>query len=237
MALKQAFAQNAILRKERSEKFLNKQNIKINPHLPVIEDENEAKLKSPEQTVKRAVTALFATQIAMDVLNPQADVKESATFFGEMLARLGLSDEPTPEEKMFFALVNDNAPKPAEKFASDMAWRIEMVVPLLWACGIISEDLAYPDKVSEYIEAARMIASCDNFDELMMKVNMRNPSKILDKADLLFRMDWACVDARLKGEVPSGNLNSDVVVEQHKGINWLIGAFDAEEWDKVKPHT
>lgn len=237
MALKQAFAQNAILRKERSEKFLNKQNIKINPHLPVIEDENEAKLKSPEQTVKRAVTALFATQIAMDVLNPQADVKESAVFFGEMLARLGLSDEPTPEEKMFFALVNDNAPKPAEKFASDMAWRIEMVVPLLWACGIISEDLAYPDKVSEYIEAARMIASCDNFDELMLKVNMRNPSKILDKADLLFRMDWACVDARLKGEIPSGNLNPDVVVEQHKGINWLIGAFDAEEWDKVKPHT
>ena len=73
MALKQAFAQSAILRKERSEKFLNKKNIKINPHLPVIEDETEAKIKSPEETVKRAVTALFATQIAMDLLNPQSD--------------------------------------------------------------------------------------------------------------------------------------------------------------------
>ena len=237
MALKQAFAQSAILRKERSEKFLNKKNIKINPHLPVIEDETEAKIKSPEETVKRAVTALFATQIAMDLLNPQSDVKESAAFFGEMLERLGLSDEPTPEEKMFFALVNANAPQPTEKFASDMAWRIEMVIPLLWACGIISEDLSYPDKMSEYIEQARVIASCDNFDELMQKVNMRNPSKILDKADLLFRMDWACVDARLRGEIPSGNLNPDVVVEQHKGLNWLIGAFDAENWDKVKPHT
>lgn len=237
MALKQAFAQSAILRKERSEKFLNKKNIKINPHLPVIEDETEAKIKSPEETVKRAVTALFATQIAMDLLNPQSDVKESAAFFGEMLERLGLSGEPTPEEKMFFALVNANAPQPTEKFASDMAWRIEMVIPLLWACGIISEDLSYPDKMSEYIEQARVIASCDNFDELMQKVNMRNPSKILDKADLLFRMDWACVDARLRGEIPSGNLNPDVVVEQHKGLNWLIGAFDAENWDKVKPHT
>lgn len=237
MALKQAFAQSAILRKERSEKFLNKKNIKINPHLPVIEDETEAKIKSPEETVKRAVTALFATQIAMDLLNPQSDVKESAAFFGEMLERLGLSDEPTPEEKMFFALVNANAPQPTEKFASDMAWRIEMVIPLLWACGIISEDLSYPDKMSEYIEQARVIASCDNFDELMQKVNMRNPSKILDKADLLFRMEWACVDARLRGEIPSGNLNPDVVVEQHKGLNWLIGAFDAENWDKVKPHT
>ena len=237
MALKQAFAQSAILRKERSEKFLNKKNIKINPHLPVIEDETEAKIKSPEETVKRAVTALFATQIAMDLLNPQSDVKESAAFFGEMLERLGLSGEPTPEEKMFFALVNANAPQPTEKFASDMAWRIEMVIPLLWACGIISEDLSYPDKMSEYIEQARVIAACDNFDELMQKVNMRNPSKILDKADLLFRMEWACVDARLRGEIPSGNLNPDVVVEQHKGLNWLIGAFDAENWDKVKPHT
>ena len=183
------------------------------------------------------MTALFATQIAMDCLNPEADVKESAAFFGEMLARLGLSDEPTPEEKLFFALVNKNAPKPAAKFASDMAWRIEMVIPLLWACGIITDDLSYPDKESEYIEQARMIASCDNFEELMQKVNMRKPSKILDKADLLFRMDWACVDARLRGEMVSGNLNPDVVVEQHKGINWLIGAFDAENWDKVKPHT
>ena len=237
MALKQAFAKNAVLRKERSEKFLNKQNIKINPHLPIIEDENEAKIKSPEETVKRAVTALFATQIAMDCLNPESDVKESATFFGEMLARFGLTEEPTPEEKMFFALVNDNAPKPTAKFATQMAWRVEMVIPLLWACGIISGDLEYPDKESEYIEQARMIAACDNFDELMVKVKMRNSSKILDKADLLFRMDWACVDARLRGEIPSGNLNPDVVVEQHKGINWLIGAFDAEDWDKVKPHT
>ena len=237
MALKQAFAKNAVLRKERSEKFLNKQNIKINPHLPIIEDENEAKIKSPEETVKRAVTALFATQIAMDCLNPESNVKESATFFGEMLARFGLTEEPTPEEKMFFALVNDNAPKPTAKFATQMAWRVEMVIPLLWACGIISGDLEYPDKESEYIEQARMIAACDNFDELMVKVKMRNSSKILDKADLLFRMDWACVDARLRGEIPSGNLNPDVVVEQHKGINWLIGAFDAEDWDKVKPHT
>lgn len=237
MALKQDFEQSAILRKERSEKFLNKRNIKINPHLPVIEDENEAKIKSPEETVKRAVTALFATQIAMDCLNDPTEVTESAEFFGEILERFGLVNEATSDEQQFFALINPDAPKPNEKTASDMAWRIEMVIPLLWACGIISDDMSYPDKASEYIEQAREIVACDNFDELMQKVNMRNPSKILDKADLLFRMDWACVDARLKGEIPSGNLSPDVVVEQHKGINWLIGAFDADNWDKVNPHT
>ena len=75
MALKQAFANNpGRLRKERSEKFLNKMNIKINPQLPVIEDENEAKIKSPEKALGRAVTALFASQIAMDCMNEGADI-------------------------------------------------------------------------------------------------------------------------------------------------------------------
>lgn len=237
MALKQAFANNpGRLRKERSEKFLNKMNIRINPQLPVIEDESSAKIKSPEQTLKRAVTALFAAQIAMDCLNEGADIRESAVFFGEMLQRFGLSDEPTPDEKAFFALVDECVLAPPHYAASNMAWRIEMAVPLLWACGIIKE-LGYPDKVSEYIAEAREIVSCKNFDELMALSDMRGASKILDKADLLFRMDWACADARIKGVEPSGGLNPEVVVEQHKGLNWLIGAFDAEDWDNVKPHT
>lgn len=237
MALKQAFANNpGRLRKERSEKFLNKMNIKINPQLPVIGDENEAKIKSPEKALGRAVTALFASQIAMDCLNEGADIRESAAFFGEMLARFGLTEEPTPDEKAFFALADENVSAPPQETAGNMAWRIEMTVPLLWALGIVKE-LGYPDKVSEYIAEAREIVSCKNFDELMTLVDMRTPLKILDKADLLFRMDWACVDARLKGIDPSGNLNPDVVVEQHKGLNWLIGAFDAEDWDNVKPHT
>ena len=237
MALKQAFANNpSRLRKERSEKFLNKMNIRINPQLPVIEDESSAKIKSPEQALKRAVTALFAAQIAMDCLNEGADIRESAAFFGEMLRRFGLSDEPTPDEKVFFALSDKSSPNPTANTAGNMAWRIEMAVPLLWALGIVKE-LGYPDKASEYIAEAREIVSCKNFDELMTLVNMRGASKILDKADLLFRMDWACVDARIKGVDPSGNLNPDVVVEQHKGLNWLIGAFDAEDWDNVKPHT
>lgn len=235
MALLDIFANEpARKRKDKSEKFLNKQNIKINPQLPVIEE--NAQIKTPEETLKRAVTAFFATQIAMDCLNPNSDVKESAEFFGDMLEQFGLENEPTEDEKVFFALKDPNAQKPDEKTSSNMSWRIEMVVTLLWACGIMDE-LPYPDKETDYIEHARKIVACGSFDELLQSVRMRTPEQILEKADLLFRMDWACVDARLKGERPTGNLNSDVVVEQHKGINWLIGAYDAENWDTVKPHT
>lgn len=235
MALKDAFANDpARMRKDKSERFLNKQNIKINPQLPVIEE--NAQIKTPEETLKRAVTAFFATQIAMDCLNPGSDVRESAEFFGDMLEQFGLENEPTEDEKVFFALADPNAQKPDEKKSSNMACRVEMAATLLWACGLM-DDLPYPDKETAYIEQARKIVACGNFDELLQSVRMRSPEQILEKADLLFRMDWACVDARLKGERPTGNLNPDVVVEQHKGINWLIGASDAENWDTVKPHT
>ena len=67
---------------------------------------------------------------------------------------------------------------------------------------------------------------------------MRTPAEILDEADLIFRMDWACVEARLKND-PSlmGDLFQDVVVERHKGLNWIIGAYGADDWDTVAPHT
>lgn len=236
MALKQAFANDPKrLRKERSEKFLNKNNIRINTQLPAIEDENEAKIKSAEETLKRAVTALFASQIAMDCLNEGVDIRESAAFFCEMLRRFGFSDEPTADEKRFFALADNNAEKPPKRAADEMARRIEMTVPLLWALGIVKE-LGYPNKPSDYIAEARKIVSCKDFGELMTICDMRKPAKILDMADLLFRMDWACADARLKDKAPSGSLNFDVVAERHKGLNWLIGAVDAEDWDNVKIH-
>ena len=236
MALKDSYANDpGLQRKERSEKILNKHNIRINTELPVIEDKDA--IKSPEEILKRAVTALFAAQIAMDCLNSETEVEESADFFGGMLENFGLENETTPDEKKFFALTDTNAPKPNVNEANRMARRIEMVIPLLWACGIVTDDLPYPDKPSDFIEQARMIASCDNFGELMQNVRMRKTSEILDKADLIYRMDWACADARVKGETPSGNLNSDVVCEQHKGLNWIICANDAENWDKVKSHT
>lgn len=236
MGLKQIFASNpAKLRKERSEKYLNKMNIKINPQLPDIQNEATIKLKSTEETLKRAITALFASQIALDCTGKPEDIKESASFFTEMLQRFSFTDEPTPEEKIFFALTDRNNPIPPAKMAGKLAWRVEMAMPLLWALGFI-KDLGYPDSISGFIEVARKIVSCKNYDELYQLCNMRSPTKILDKADLLFRMNWACTDARQNGEGPTGNLNPEVVAEQHKGLSWLIGAENAEDWDNVNPY-
>lgn len=225
-------------RKSKSEEILAKYGIKINPNLPRIESEREAQIKSPEEIVKRAVTAFLTAQIAIDIMNENG-AAESAVFFKPILERFGLTDELTDDEKPYFdTSVCDDI---SVEDANQIQWRIEMCVVLFWACGFRKE-LEFPaGDMSDTRPEIGLIGGCKNFEELMSHVKMRSPSEILDMADLMFRADWACVEARINND-PSlmGNTAewfSDVVVEQHKGVNWLIGAVDADDWDNVLPHT
>lgn len=52
---------------------------------------------------------------------------------------------------------------------------------------------------------------------------------------MIYRLDWACVDARIKGNEAPASLNADVVVERHMALNWLIGYDD--DWDNVSTDT
>lgn len=64
---------------------------------------------------------------------------------------------------------------------------------------------------------------------------LRSKKELLDMADLYYRMDWTCVDDRLKGlETPQ--LNPGVVYERHYALNWLIQYMD-REWDDVSCDT
>lgn len=221
-------------RKERSEAYLQKHGVKINPNLP---DIDAAGIKPAEEVLRRALSAFLAAQIAVDLAEGN-QVEESAKFFTGLLVRFGLEHDLTPTEQRLFAYYDPEAPhtvSPEE--ASDLTWRMEMCMPLFWACGLLKGELPYPDRPSAIEGLVRMIAGAENLDVLRILTKMRPEEEILDRADLLYRMDWACVDAMIAQEQPSGGLFHDVVMEQHKGINWLIGAYDAEDWDNVKPHT
>lgn len=220
-------------RKERSEKILAKHKVAINPNLPGYIDD-ESRIKSSEEIVKRAVAAFITCQIAIDICNDNGAL-ESAEFFLPILERFGLADELTEDEKPYFDV------KKCESISKDDAfqhqWRLEMSVVLFWACGFLKK-LDYPDVMTDTVKLSRMIGGCEDFADLMKNVKMRSPDEIFDAADLLLRMDWACVEARLRND-PSlqGDLDPDVVVEQHKGANWLISAYGAEDWDSVAPNT
>lgn len=221
-------------RKQRSEKILAKHRIAINPNLPSIEDDSSAEIKPAKTALRRALTSFITVQIAIDICNDNG-ASESVRFFTPIMERFGLMDELTPDEKIYFDL--DRCDDISQNDAYQMQWRLEMCVPVFWALGLWKK-MDYPDEMTDTVPLIHLIGSCQSIDELMSYVKPRSASEILDFADLILRMDWACVEARIKND-PSliADLNSDVVVEQHKGINWMINAYGAKDWDNVAPHT
>lgn len=221
-------------RKERSEKVLKKHKILINPTLSWIKNEDETVLKTPEEIVKRSVTAFLTAQIAIDILN-NSGALESANFFAPILDRFGLRGELTDDEKPYFD--PELCVGISQQQANEMQWRLEMCAALFWACGFIKK-LPYPSEMIDNTRQIAMLGVSKDFSDIMSNVKMRSLGEILDATDLIYRMNWACVEARVKNDPAiMGDLFPDVVWEQHKGFNWLIGAYDAENWDTVNPHT
>lgn len=103
----------------------------------------------------------------------------------------------------------------------NMIWKYEAYWVLLWALGIVDE-LNYPDNIVDCDFATQAVVSVSTFEEFMKKVKLREIEEILDQADLIYRYDWACVNARLKQQQAPAQLNSSVVVERHGALNWLI---------------
>lgn len=73
-------------------------------------------------------------------------------------------------------------------------------------------------------------------EQIFDDTKLRSSHEILDEADLILRMHWAIVDARINNREVPGGLDGGVVYERHYALNWLIGYFD-QPWDEVSTDT
>jgi hypothetical protein len=207
-------------RKKRSEGLLKTQGIPINSSLPAIESEEETTLRSAEDMAKRAI-GLCAVALRGEGLKQQ-----------EVISLLNGKDvwgSATPKEKKFLL-----KKKPNRQEILNFKWRYESLWVLLWALGHI-EDLGAPTSICDVQSAVRIVLDIPS-EDFIQRAKRRPISEILDEADLIYRYDWAVVDARIKGEDPPGNLHPGVVYERHYALNWLIGYMD-QEWDDVTADT
>ncbi len=214
-------------RKQESISKLKQQGIPYIEHLPVIESFDEACIRSAEEIAKRAITCLLTVQIACDINNNKYD-QPTKDFFIGLFNQYEVADQLTAKES---AILNDQA---APQDVINMVWKYESYWVLLWALGIVDE-LNYPDQVVDCDFAIQAVSSCDSFDTFMQKTQLREIEQILDEADLIYRYDWACVEARLKQRPTPANLNASVVLERHAALNWLI-QYDAD-WDEPDVNT
>ena len=61
--------------------------------------------------------------------------------------------------------------------------------------------------------------------------------ELLDQADLIYRLHWACVDARVMNMPAPQALEEGVVMERHRALFWLAGVDEMCGWDDVDLST
>jgi len=210
-------------RRKRTEAILRELDVKINQHLPCIESEEETTIRTTKAIAKRVVVLAVTNMVAFD--NMSAD--EAIDYLKENK----LWDEVTPDEKLFLG-------EPTDERKLSETWKCEAIWVLMWALKKV-EQLGSPDELCDLSDIP--------YEEYPLGKNItaeafinqgfepRTKSEILDANDLYYRLDWACVDARLNNR-PVKAVNSGLVYERHYALNWLINYMDAE-WDDVTCDT
>lgn len=216
-------------RKERSIKLLQERGIPYIPHLPVIVGDEDVVIRSKEEIVQRAI-ALCLIAVYAGGIAENGQIKEEREFIEGIIQQFGAADFFTEKEK---DLLND--PQPDQTDTIQMVWMYECYWVLLWALGYV-EELAFPDEICNVSTAIDALRSAGDYDTFYQNAVVRSKQEILDQADLIYRYDWACVDARINNRTVAGGLNDGVVVERHRALNWLV-CYMEDDWDDVSTDT
>ena len=209
-----------LARRQRSLAILRAEGVPSTPFLPVIQSESETHLRGRDEVVDRAI-ALFAVG-SRGAGDPRDGVDAFVRDFGAAAFF-------SPDERAFFA-----EPHPDRSRALALSWRFESLAVMLWALGY-HDALPRPSDPLDGVPLADAVLSRGPTGFRSGAV-LRPVSEILDAADLIYRYDWAVTEARVQGDAPPAGLSSDVVMERHQSLNWLIG-YNGEAWDDVSNDT
>lgn len=207
-------------RKSASIEILKSEGVPFIDHLPVIEDIDGSVRRTENEVVNRALALLI---VAVKGETRDEELVQS------LVAQYNADALFSPYERAFI----DN-PTPSEQEYVNFIWRYESAFVLLWAVGFV-DTLEHPDHIVDVYNIAVMVRDL-GADGLRTEAKLRSQGELLQAADLIYRYNWAVVNARLKGKSPPAGLDSSVVYERHYALNWLIG-YGGQPWDHISTDT
>lgn len=214
-------------RRAKSEAFCKSKNIPVykNPNSLFVEPEEKVTIRTKDEVVNRAIALCY-----LELKSEKADPKMLIDFDKRYNAKAKLT-----ATEMEFALADN----PSAQQMTDANWRAESYHVMLWALGYIDQ-LKYPNDVCNVGDDVKHLFSKTEM-EFRDKAKMRSKTEVLDQADLILRLHWACVNEKLKTVArPSKedllDLIKSVVYERHYSLNWLTNYMN-QEWDKITTDT
>ncbi len=217
---------------------VKKMKIAYNEHLPFRAASSDIKLKDVETVKKRALASMLSIQLACSINNGE-DYGQSLAFVLKTMDEWNLSlDDFLPKERLL--IENKHTKKECEhEFARqdlvDIAWTYEVYWVLIWALDLITDkELLNVSKICN-TERAMAISSTIEYLYSASSLKLRNTEKILDMLDLFYFYHWACVEKRVRPETEIGTLNSEVVAERRRGLEWLV--CEEHDWNNISLDT
>jgi len=210
------------VRRAQSEAYCKAHGIPVysNPNAMFLDDDSQVKLRSQDEVADRALALCFIGLKSEGLEQSKLDLFSN---------KYNLKGKLSPAELAYV-----NAKHPTEQQKIDANWRYEDLHVILWALGYIDQ-LAYPDQMCNVAQDVKIISDLTE-DEFKAKAKLRSKKELLDQADLILRLDWACVDARTKNQPAPGKMDKGVVYERHYALNWLIKLAN-QNWDDVSTDT
>lgn len=211
-----------IERRAKSEEYCKSNNIPVyaNPNSLFVETDERVSIRVQDEVVDRALALCYIGLKSEGLEQKHLD---------QMDKDFDITAKLSPNEKAY-ATTN----QPTEQQRINANWRYESLHVLLWALGYI-DTLSYPDKMCNVADDVKIIYELKE-KGFRQKAKLRSKQEILDQADLILRLDWACVSARVKGEQAPSGLDKSVVFERHHTLNWLINYMN-QSWDDVTTDT
>jgi hypothetical protein len=209
-------------RRSKSENYCKAHNVPIytNPNSLFVDPEDKVTIRTKDEVVDRA--------LALCYLGLKSEGLEQK-HLDQMDKNYNISAKLSENEKAFAI-----AKQPTEQQKIDANWRYESLHVMLWALGFI-DTLKYPDEMCNVASDVKIIHDLTE-QQFRQKAKLRTKREILDQADLILRLDWACVSARIKNQPAPGNLDKGVIFERHYSLNWLIN-YMSQDWDNVTTDT
>lgn len=231
---KNNIGEEEIARRKRSRSILKDKYIYVPAWYPVIESEAEAHCRTKEEIAERAVALLIVSLYSECRVSEKMSYEEACNFVKGIIDQYDANKMFSPEEIAYL-----NNPDSTEQEQTQYSWQYENLFVMEWALGLVEgmDNLDYPDHICDVPLTVQLLNEFESFDDILEKAEPKSNKQLLDECDLIFCLDWACVDTRVhKLPAPAG-LDSGVVVERHKALNWLVGADERADWDDVGTDT
>jgi Domain of unknown function (DUF4272) len=193
----------------------------VTPHSDSPSEELEDVPRGAEEIARR--TLILSAVIACAY---GADKRATVDWFTSQK----LWTDVSPEEKAFLT------GEPTSQAQIDMTWRIEALVPLLWALRKID---AMPSLAQQFdtTEAVKtLVFPPASIAVFVAAAALRSEAEIKSEYEKVYDAHWRVRDAQLSGKAPPLDVNAGVVRERHHAFNWIIG-YGNQTWDEVATDT